>query len=46
MAYTRYCRRCAEEVTCREEETEHAVVLFCPECDRRIGTMYGEIAIP
>lgn len=45
MAERRYCQFCAEDVDPREERTEHAVALYCPQCDRRMATLYGEISI-
>lgn len=45
MAQQRYCRRCGKDVKCREERTGTAVTLYCPECDRRLATLYGHIVV-
>lgn len=45
MAQERYCPRCAETVTCREERGERSTALYCPSCDKHIATHYGEIHI-
>lgn len=45
MADRRYCNFCAQEVEPREERMEYATALYCPRCDRRMATLYGEIAI-
>jgi ribosomal protein L33 len=45
MAQERYCPRCHTNVTCREEPTQHSVRLYCPNCDKRLATLFGEIKI-
>jgi ribosomal protein L33 len=43
MAIERYCQRCGEHVKCRAEHREHSTTLFCPKCNKRIATLFGEI---
>ena len=45
MPVQRYCPPCAQDVNCREARTEHAVALYCPQCDRRIATNYGDVKL-
>ncbi len=45
MTDRRFCNACAQDVEPREERSEHAVALYCPQCDRRMATLYGHIVI-
>ena len=46
MAYERDCNSCGISVRCREERRDiappdkYAVTLFCPNCGRKIGTVF------
>ncbi len=46
MAQERYCPRCLGNVTCREEPTETSTQLFCPRCEKKLATVFGDIKIP
>ncbi len=45
MVHERHCPRCHATVACREERTEYAVRLFCPDCDKQLATHFGEFNI-
>ena len=45
MAHERYCPRCAENVKCRQEQTERSTQLCCPNCDKHIATHFGHIVL-